>query len=543
MIRCFISSSRSALFSFVKSPSFTNKTRSMSAAAGYLINDPKYSWLKELGLEETNNGVFDGRKWTGNGELIVSESPATGRPIASVKQGSLADLNTAVANGTEAWKVWREIPGPKRGEIVRQIAQGLREKLDLLGKLLSLEVGKIHVEGVGEVQEYIDMCDFAVGLSRMIGGHIFPSERPGHMLMEQWNPYGLVGIITAFNFPIAVFGWNQSLSLVCGNCTVWKGAPSTPLTQIAVSKIVERVLTSNAIPAGVCTSVCGGSDIGESMCKDKRINVLSFTGSTQVGRKVGVMVQERFGKSILELGGNNAILVDETADVDMVVKSALFAAVGTAGQRCTTTRRLILHESVYDEILKRLIKAYGQVKIGDPLDEGVLYGPLHNQAAVDTYVATIKEIKEQGGTIECGGNVINREGYYVEPTIVTGLQHDNELVMRETFVPILYILKSTSIDESIKWNNEVEQGLASSLFTQSIERMARWMGPTGADTGIVNVNIPTNGAEIGGAFGGEKATGGGRESGSDAWKQYMRRSTCTINYSKELPLAQGIKFE
>ncbi|XP_019860319.1 PREDICTED: alpha-aminoadipic semialdehyde dehydrogenase-like [Amphimedon queenslandica] len=444
--------------------------------SGYLINQPEYQWLKELGLQEKNPGVYDGTKWCGSGPVIDSISPINGRPIAAIQEGNKDDYNNAVINSMNAWKIWREVPGPLRGNIVREMNEEFRKNKNSLGKLIALEVGKLQSEGFDEVDDYIKCCDLAIGLSRMIGGHISPSERPGHMLMEQWNPYGLVGIITAFNYPASVFGWNQSLSLVCGNCTVWKGSPSTPLTQIAVSKIVERVLTSNSIPAGVCTSVCGGADIGESMCKDKRINVLSFTGSTQVGRKVGVMVQERFGKSILELGGNNAILVDETADVDILMNELYNGLFVANGQCCTSTRRLIVHDSLYDEVLRRLLKMYSKTKVGDPFDDEVRLGPVHTNGSVEMFEKTINLIKEQGGTIECGGNVINREGYYVQPTIVTGLQHDNELVMRETFVPILYILKSTSIDESIKWNNEVEQGLASSLFTQSIERMSRWMG-------------------------------------------------------------------
>ncbi|XP_019863581.1 PREDICTED: alpha-aminoadipic semialdehyde dehydrogenase-like, partial [Amphimedon queenslandica] len=331
-------------------------------------NEPEYQWLKELGLQEKNPGVYDGNKWCGSGSVIDSISPINGRPIAAIQEGNKDDYNNAVINSMNAWKIWREVPGPLRGNIVREMNEEFRKNKNILGKLIALEVGKLQYEGFDEVDDYIKCCDLAVGLSRMIGGHIFPSERPGHMLMEQWNPYGLVGIITAFNYPASVFGWNQSLSLVCGNCTVWKGAPSTPLTQIAVSKIIERVLTSNSIPAGVCTSVCGGSDIGESMCKDKRINVLSFTGSTQVGRKVGVIVQERFGKSILELGGNNAILVDETADLDILMNELYNGLFVANGQCCTSTRRLIVHDSLYDEVLRRLLKMYSKTKVGDPFD-------------------------------------------------------------------------------------------------------------------------------------------------------------------------------
>jgi len=435
------------------------------------------------------------------------------------------------------------MPAPHRGEIVRQIGDALREKKHLLGKLLSMEMGKIIAEGEGEVQEYIDVCDYAVGLSRMFSGKVLPSERPGHMLLENWNPLGTVGVITAFNFPIAVYGWNSSIALTCGNTVLWKGAPSTPLVSVAITKVLEEVLVKNNVPGAVCSLVQGGADIGHKIASDGRIPLVSFTGSTAVGKKVALTVQERFGKSLLELGGNNAIIVDEDADIDMVVRASLFACVGTAGQRCTTTRRLILHEKVHDEIVERLAKAYKQVRVGDPVEEGTMYGPLHNQLAIDKYLAAIEAAKSEGGNIVTGGKVIDREGHYVEPAIVTGLAHNAKIVHTETFVPIVYALKTKSVDEAIEWNNEVDQGLSSSIFTKDISKVFKWMGPKGSDCGVVNVNIPTSGAEIGGAFGGEKHTGGGRESGSDAWKQYMRRSTCTINYSKDLPLAQGIKFE
>ncbi|XP_044518342.1 alpha-aminoadipic semialdehyde dehydrogenase isoform X2 [Gracilinanus agilis] len=443
-----------------------------------LINQPQYSWLKDLGLKEENEGVYNGA-WGGRGEVVTSYCPANNEPIARVRQANLMDYEETLKKAKEAWKIWADIPAPKRGEIVRQIGEALRQKIQILGNLVSLEMGKILVEGVGEVQEYVDICDYAVGLSRMIGGPILPSERPGHALIEQWNPLGLVGIITAFNFPVAVYGWNNAIALICGNVCLWKGAPTTSLISVAVTKIVTKVLEDNNLPGAICSMTCGGADIGMAMAKDERINLLSFTGSTQVGKQVAVMVQERFGRSLLELGGNNAIIAFEDADLNLVIPSALFAAVGTAGQRCTTVRRL---------------------------------------------------------TITCPGN-------YVEPTIVTGLLHDASIVHRETFAPILYVLKFKNEEEVFSWNNEVKQGLSSSIFTKDLGRIFRWLGPKGSDCGIVNVNIPTSGAEIGGAFGGEKHTGGGRESGSDSWKQYMRRSTCTINYSKDLPLAQGIKFQ
>jgi len=395
------------------------------------------------------------------------------------------------------------------------------------------------------VQEYVDICDYAVGLPRMFSGKVIPSERPGHVLLEQWNPLGVVGVISAFNFPCAVYGWNNALAMVCGNSLVWKPAPTTSLTAIAVTKLIESVLIENKLPGGICSLVTGEADVGQALTNDARVNLLSFTGSTEVGRLVGQQVQSRFGKLLLELGGNNAILVNEDADLDMVVPATVFAAVGTAGQRCTSTRRLIVHEKIHDQVVERMRKAYAQLesRIGDPLESTTLIGPLHNQQAVLKYKATVAEAIVQGGKIECGGKLLDRPGNFVLPTIVTGLSHDAEVVLRETFAPILYVVKMKNLDEGIKINNEVKQGLSSSLFTQDLGNVFKWIGPKGSDCGIVNVNIPTSGAEIGGAFGGEKETGGGRESGSDSWKQYMRRSTCTLNYSKELPLAQGIKFE
>uniref|UniRef100_A0A8C0FDW0 Aldehyde dehydrogenase 7 family member A1 n=1 Tax=Bubo bubo TaxID=30461 RepID=A0A8C0FDW0_BUBBB len=398
-------------------------------------------------------------------------------------KASLEDYEETVKKAKEAWKVWADIPAPKRGEIVRQIGDALRQKIKVLGSLVSLEMGKIFVEGVGEVQEYVDVCDYAVGLSRMIGGPILPSERPGHALIEQWNPVGLVGIITAFNFPVAVYGWNSAIAMICGNACLWKGAPTTSLISVAVTKIIAKVLEDNRVPGAVCSLVCGGADIGTAMARDERMDLLSFTGSTKVGKQVALMVQERFGRSLLELGGNNAIIAD------------------------------------------------------------TLYGPLHTKEAVKMFLDAVEQAKQQGGSVVCGGKVINRPGNYVEPTIVTGLPHNAPIVHTETFAPILYVLKFKEEEEVFAWNNEVKQGLSSSIFTKDLGRIFRWLGPKGSDCGIVNVNIPTSGAEIGGAFGGEKHTGGGRESGSDSWKLYMRRSTCTINYSKNLPLAQGIKFQ
>ncbi|KAJ2805992.1 Alpha-aminoadipic semialdehyde dehydrogenase [Coemansia guatemalensis] len=498
--------------------------------------------LKALGLDSYNLGVYNG-VWGGNGDVVESVNPATGEVIGAVQQSNGSDLDQTLQQATKAAKVWREVPAPKRGEIVRQMRNALFEKIEPLGKLVALEMGKILPEGIGEVQEYIDIADYAVGLSRMLNGKVIPSERSGHMMMEVWNPLGVVGVISAFNFPVAVYGWNSAVSMVCGNAVVWKGAPSTSLTSVAITKILAEVLERNSLPGAICSLATGGADIGEGIAKDKRVNLVSFTGSTNVGRKVALTVQERFGKCLLELGGNNAIIVHNDADIDLAVRSILFAAVGTAGQRCTTTRRLFLHEEIHDTFIERLQKAYGQIKIGNPLESGILCGPLHTKSAVDAFEQGIADVKKQGGKILYGGNALrNLPGNFVQPTI-TSISHDAPVVHREIFAPILHTIKYANIEEAIEWNNEVGQGLSSSLFTTSPEKMFNWIGPSGSDCGIVNVNIPTNGAEIGGAFGGEKETGGGRESGSTSWQQYMRRQTCTINYSGMLPLAQGIKFE
>ncbi|XP_060523453.1 alpha-aminoadipic semialdehyde dehydrogenase isoform X2 [Cylas formicarius] len=476
--------------------------------------------------------------------VVQSICPSNGKVIAEVTQATVSEYEECVKNSEAAWYTWTDLPEPRRGEIVRQIGDALRKNLSALGKLISLEMGKILPEGIGEVQEYVDICDYAVGLSRSLSGSIFPSERPGHVLIEKWNPLGVIGVISAFNFPNAVYGWNSAIAMVCGNTVLWKGSETTPLVSVATTKIISEVLERNNLPGGVASLCCGGSDIGKAMASDPRIKLLSFTGSCEIGQQVGVEVQKRFGKHLLELGGNNALIVDEDADLDMVVPAVLFASVGTAGQRCTTTRRLILHKNVYDEVLQRLKLAYAQVmpRIGDPLEENTLIGPLHSETSLRKYKETLKQITKEGGIVEVGGKVLDVPGYFVEPTIVTGIAHNNSLVHKECFAPILYALKANSIEEAISLNNEVPQGLSSSLFTQNISKIFRWIGPKGSDCGIVNVNIPTSGAEIGGAFGGEKQTGGGRESGSDAWKQYMRRSTITINYSKQLPLSQGIKF-
>ncbi|CAB3359655.1 Hypothetical predicted protein [Cloeon dipterum] len=512
-------------------------------STSYLIDEPKYSFLKELGLDKVNVGVYDG-KWKASGKTVTSICPANGRPIAEVQTGSVEDYDRCVQAAQEAWQSWADIPAPKRGEIVRQIGDALRAKLQPLGQLVSLEMGKILPEGVGEVQEYIDICDYAVGLSRMLEGRVLPSERPGHALLEKWNPLGVVGVISAFNFPIAVYGWNSAIAMVCGDVLLWKGAETTPLVSVATTKVIEEVLVRNNIPGAVCALCTGGADVGKAMSQDERVPLVSFTGSTKIGQTVALEVQKRFGKHLLELGGNNALLVNEDADLDMVSRAIIFACAGTAGQRCTTTRRLILHEKVYDEVLARLKKGYEQIinRVGDPLDSGILYGPMHSELGVEQFKKALTAAVEQGGKIEFGGKVINRPGYFVEPTIITGIAHDAPIVQDETFAPIVYVLKCSSIDEAIQWNNEVKQGLSSSIFTKDLGLIFKWIGPKGSDCGIINVNIPTNGAEIGGAFGGEKHTGGGRESGTDSWKQYMRRSTITINYSKDCIVRPALSF-
>uniref|UniRef100_A0A914MEW2 aldehyde dehydrogenase (NAD(+)) n=1 Tax=Meloidogyne incognita TaxID=6306 RepID=A0A914MEW2_MELIC len=507
----------------------------------YLINSDKYLFLKELGISELNFGVFDGNKWKSNGKIIDILCPSTNTPIAKVQLASEDDYQRTLKYSRESIKIWQNIPAPTRGEIVRQIGDSLRKQCENLGKLISLEMGKILSEGKGEIQEIIDIADFATGLSRMFSGSIIPSERKEHVLLEQWNPLGIVGVITAFNFPAAVYGWNAALALTCGNCLIWKPAPTTSLTAIAVTRLIESVLKDNNLPPSICSLICGGSDIGLLLTKDPKVDLVSFTGSTEVGRIVGQQVQARFGKLLLELGGNNAVIVMEDANLDLVVPAVTFSC-----QRCTTTRRLIVHKQVYNVLIERLTNAFKQIesRIGDPLNENILVGPLHTKTSVLAYKSAIAEAIANGGKVECGGRILEElKGNYVLPTLISGLKHNSDLVLKETFAPICYILKVDSFEEAISVNNETRQGLSSSLFTQNVERLFKWIGPFGSDCGIVNVNIGTSGAEIGGAFGGEKETGGGRESGSDAWKNYMRRSTCTINFGKELPLAQGVKFQ
>ena len=502
--------------------------------------------LKNLGIQSQNKGVSSGGKYFANGDLLESYSPTDGKLIAKIKTGSPKDYDKIIENAKQAFKEFRLIPSPKRGELVRQFGNKLREKKDDLGKLVSYEMGKSLQEGLGEVQEMIDICDFAVGLSRQLHGFTMHSERPGHRMYEQYHPMGIVGIISAFNFPVAVWAWNTALAWICGNVTVWKPSEKVGLCAIACQKIINEVLAENKMPEGISSMIVGDHIIGEKLVSDKNIPLVSFTGSTKVGRKVGSIVAERFGKSILELGGNNAIIITENADLNMSIIGAVFGAVGTAGQRCTSTRRLIIHESVYDEVKNRLVKAYGQLKIGNPLDEKNHVGPLIDKDAVKQYEDSIKKCKKEGGKFVVEGGVLKGKEYdsgcYVKPCIAE-VKNSYEIVQHETFAPILYLMKYKKLEEAIEMQNDVPQGLSSAIMTQNLREAELFLSQAGSDCGIANVNIGTSGAEIGGAFGGEKETGGGRESGSDVWKYYMRRQTNTINYTDNLPLAQGIKFD
>ncbi len=498
--------------------------------------------LDRLGLAEINPGTWIGSRsmQDDSAELIESINPATGDVIASVRATTAAEYEQLIEAARESYAQWRKIPAPARGEAIRKVGNALREHKDALGSLVSLEMGKIKAEGDGEVQEMIDIADFAVGQSRMLYGNSMHSERPNHRMYEQWHPLGPIGVISAFNFPVAVWAWNAFLAAICGDITIWKPSSSVPLCAIAVQNICNNVLKNQGY-SGIFNTVIGsGSIVGEKMLNDKRVQLVSFTGSTKMGRHVSEVVSERFGKTILELGGNNAIIVDETADMDMVIPAVAFGAVGTAGQRCTSTRRIIVHESRYDELVKRLVSAYKQVIIGDPLEEGTLMGPLVNGGAVSDFENAIQRAKEAGGEVLFGGEAI--EGNFVKPTIIKAENHW-DIVQEETFAPVLYIITYKTLDEAISFHNDVPQGLSSSMFTLNIQNAETFLSSVGSDCGIANINIGTSGAEIGGAFGGEKETGGGRESGSDSWKQYMRRQTNTINWSKELPLAQGIKFD
>jgi len=503
-------------------------------------------FLKELGIAEFNAGACVGAgEWlaTEGDDVLKSRNPATGEVIASVYQCTEEAYEQVVAEAAEAFKEWRQVPAPVRGELVRKMGEALREHKDALGSLVSLEMGKIKQEGDGEVQEMIDIADFAVGQSRMLYGSTMHSERFQHRMYDQYHPLGVVGVISAFNFPVAVWAWNSFLAAICGDTSIWKPSSTAPLCGIAVQNICNKVLTDNGYK-GIFNLVIGrGSVIGERLINDKRIPLVSFTGSTLMGRHVGEVVAKRFGSTILELGGNNAIVIDDTADLDLAIPATVFGAVGTAGQRCTSTRRILIQEEIMDTFVEKLQKAYKQVRIGDPLVEGTLMGPLVNAGAVEDYEHAIGEIKKAGGKILAGGNALKeRDGYFVEPTIVIGENHW-DIIQTETFAPILYIIPFKTIDEAIELHNAVPQGLSSAMFTMNMQHAERFLSHTGSDCGIANINIGTSGAEIGGAFGGEKETGGGRESGSDSWKAYMRRQTNTINWSKDLPLAQGISFD
>ena len=501
--------------------------------------------LSQLGIKDLNDGTSTGSNSFANGKTIESYSPVDGTLIASVKASTKEDYQAAMAKAEEAFKAWRLVPAPKRGEIVRQMGEELRKFKEPLGQLVSYEMGKSLQEGLGEVQEMIDICDFAVGLSRQLYGLTMHSERPMHRMYEQWHPMGIVGIISAFNFPVAVWSWNSMLAWVCGDVCIWKPSSKTPLCAVACQNIIKTVLERNNVPEGVSCLVVG-NESGDLINNDKRIPLVSFTGSTRIGRHVSKTVAERFGKTILELGGNNAIIVSEHADINMVLVGAVFGAVGTAGQRCTTTRRLIVHESVYDKTLEVLKSAYGQLSIGNPLDSNNHVGPLIDKGAVQDYLNAIEKAKQEGGKIVVEGGVVEGQGYesgcYVKPCIIEAENHFH-IVQEETFAPILYVMKYSTIQEAIDMQNGVPQGLSSSIFTNNMREMELFLSQAGSDCGIANVNIGTSGAEIGGAFGGEKETGGGRESGSDSWKAYMRRQTNTINYGSELPLAQGIRFD
>ncbi|TDT74391.1 aldehyde dehydrogenase (NAD+) [Allofrancisella inopinata] len=476
-----------------------------------------------------------------SGNTIETLNPANGQIIARVANHSTKDMQDAIAKAKEAFLQWRQIPAPKRGELVRLIAQELRKNKDSLGSLVSLEMGKSKQEGDGEVQEMIDMADFAVGQSRMLYGATMHSERAEHRMYEQWHPLGVVGVISAFNFPVAVWSWNAFLAVICGNTVVWKPSENTPLCSIAVQNICQKVIKENNYPEIFYTVISKDIEASKALVNDERVNLVSFTGSTKVGQDVGQQVAKRFGKCILELGGNNATIIDESADLKLAIPGAVFGAVGTAGQRCTSLRRLIVHTSIYDLVKEKMLNAYKQIKVGDPLDQKNLMGPLIDQAAVENFINTVSKAKEQGGKLIIGGKQIEKEGFFVEPTIIEA-NKDMRIVAEENFCPILYIMPFENIDEAIELNNSVNYGLSSSIFTNNLQNAEKFLSSQGSDCGIANVNIGTSGAEIGGAFGGEKHTGGGREAGSDAWKAYMRRQTNTINYGKDLPLAQGIKF-
>jgi aldehyde dehydrogenase (NAD+) len=498
-----------------------------------------------LGLKAVNSGVFAG-EWFGSGTTIEKHSPIDGSVLARVRTATAMEVARAIGAAERAFAAWRDVPAPKRGEVVRRLGDALRTHRRDLGRLVSLEAGKIVAEGEGEVQEMIDICDFATGLSRQLHGLTIASERPGHRMMEQWHPLGVVGIISAFNFPVAVWAWNSALAAVCGDATVWKPSEKTPLTAIASVKLAERVCRESGVDPAIFSLACGdAANVGEPLIADRRIALVSATGSTRMGRRVAEVVAKRLARSLLELGGNNAIVVAPSADLKLAVRAILFGAVGTAGQRCTTTRRLIVHASIYTKLTRMLEEAYQQVRIGNPLDPRTLMGPLIDFSAVENFTSAIAAAKHHGGRVLYGGKRLSGAAYpgglYVTPCI---LEAENawSIVQHETFAPILYVMTYKTVDEAIALHNGVPQGLSSAIFTSDLREGELFLSARGSDCGIANVNVGTSGAEIGGAFGGEKETGGGRESGSDAWKAYMRRQTATVNYSKELPLAQGIEF-
>jgi len=501
--------------------------------------------LEGLGLAQANPGT-----WSGDGgwlsdpaaKIIESVNPATGEVIARVQATTPAQYERLMASAVAAARLWRSVPAPKRGEAVRLMGEELRRHKSALGSLVSLEMGKIKAEGDGEVQEMIDIADFAVGQSRMLYGLQMHSERPNHRMFEQWHPLGVVGVISAFNFPVAVWSWNAFLAAICGNVTVWKPSPKTALCAVAVQHICNRVLERNGYPPIFQLFIDEGTELAVRFVEDRRVDLVSFTGSTAVGRDVAERVARRLGKCLLELGGNNAIIVDEFANLDLVVPAVVFGAVGTAGQRCTTTRRVFVHESRMAELERRLVSAYRQVRIGDPLAQGTLMGPLIDGNSVARFEAAVAQAVAQGGRLLCGGKRVDRPGFFVEPAIVVA-RGDWEIVRTETFGPVLYLVPFSTLDEAIAAQNAVAHGLSSAIFTDRLQHAERFLSPSGSDCGIANVNIGTSGAEIGGAFGGEKDTGGGRESGSDSWKAYMRRQTCTVNWGADLPLAQGINFD
>jgi aldehyde dehydrogenase (NAD+) len=504
--------------------------------------------LQSLGINTINEAGSTGKAWKSSSSSAVHKvySPVDGKEIASVKFATDNDYNQIIQKAQEAFKIWRTWPSPKRGDIIRQLGEALRKNKDNLGKLVSYEMGKSLQEGYGEVQEMIDICDFALGLSRQLYGLTMHSERPSHRMYEQWHPLGVVGIISAFNFPVAVWSWNAALAMVCGDVCVWKPSEKTPLTAIACQHIIQKVFEANDVPEGVSCLVIGDRNIGELMSNDVRVPLISATGSTRMGAAVGAAVGARLGRSLLELGGNNAIIISKDAELEMSLVGAVFGAVGTAGQRCTSTRRLIIHESVYDTFRDKLVKAYGQLRIGNPLDEHIHVGPLIDKDAVKNYLDSIEKCKAEGGNFVVEGGVLEGNGYesgcYVKPCIAEA-KNEFQIVQHETFAPILYLMKYKTLDEAIAMQNGVPQGLSSAIMTLNLREAEQFLSNSGSDCGIANVNIGTSGAEIGGAFGGEKETGGGRESGSDAWRAYMRRQTNTINYSDKLPLAQGIKFD